>query len=574
MPNMVNTKLKAIDSNYILILITSILLCSPLYVDGLFKGHDLDIHIYRIIGTVKALLEFQFPPLLSPDFSGGFGYAWNIFYAPLSAYIPAIIKIFVPTFIGSFKIFVFLTVIFSGITMYHFVKEYTNSLNIGVLASILYMTAPYRLVDIYIRGAMGEVLAFVFIPILFHGLYNLIYGNKQKSYLLTIGGAGLILSHNISALICVIFSIMYLILNIKKINLKIIKHLSINGLFIVGITSFFIVPLLEQKLLGNYLVFVPGRMGSINFLEQNVLYLHQLIFGIFQQGGSYLYTDISKDMPFMIGLQVLMPIFITPIIFNRLNNQKYNYVIFLFFGLFAAYATTNLFPWGSMPGFFSFIQFPWRLLMISIFFLSIISARNMAFLIKKMDWKYNFIFLMVIIIYISPLLSVTNFDPTITDSSYSNTSITKENLEYSGDRASNEYLPVNTFNNLEYFINRSKKIEVKSGDIDINAEEKSGSAIKFSYSSKKDSVVELPFLYYIGWNIKYHQTKNQDAIHIIETDKGFVGLEIPGNTNGDIEVEFSGTTLAKIAYFFSVFTILVFISYVLIFRSKTKTGIE
>jgi len=41
------------------------------------------------------------------------------------------------------------------------------------------MTNPYLLYDIYVRMALGEIISFVFLPLLFYGLYNIIYQDKK-----------------------------------------------------------------------------------------------------------------------------------------------------------------------------------------------------------------------------------------------------------------------------------------------------------------------------------------------------------------------------------------------------------
>ena len=71
--------------------------------------------------------------------------------------------------------------------MQKFVKTVTKSDKMSIVSSLIYMVAPYHLVDIYIRCAIGEVVAFVFIPIIFLGLYNILNNNTKKDYYLAIG---------------------------------------------------------------------------------------------------------------------------------------------------------------------------------------------------------------------------------------------------------------------------------------------------------------------------------------------------------------------------------------------------
>lgn len=70
--------------------------------------------------------------------------------------------------------------------MYYFAKKITDDRNVGVLAGVLYMVMPYHLTDMYIRGSLGEFLSFIFIPIVFLGLYHLFHEEK-RDWLLVIG---------------------------------------------------------------------------------------------------------------------------------------------------------------------------------------------------------------------------------------------------------------------------------------------------------------------------------------------------------------------------------------------------
>src|SRR5699024_10191610 len=95
------------------------------------------------------------------------------FYPQIVTYIPYILGLISGTFVNGLKIFAALTVVLSGIFMYNFVNEVTKKKDIALFSAILYMIFPYRLEDIYTRFAIGEFAVFVFIPLVFQGLYNL-----------------------------------------------------------------------------------------------------------------------------------------------------------------------------------------------------------------------------------------------------------------------------------------------------------------------------------------------------------------------------------------------------------------
>lgn len=108
------------------------------------------------------------------------------FYPPLVTYIPYILGLIAGTFMRGLKIFAMLTMVFSGIFMYNFINEVTKKKEIALFSAILYIIFPYRIECLFNRYAIGEFTAFVFIPIVFQGLYNLLNGDKKRHFYIAI----------------------------------------------------------------------------------------------------------------------------------------------------------------------------------------------------------------------------------------------------------------------------------------------------------------------------------------------------------------------------------------------------
>lgn len=161
----------AIPKKYIpiiIILIASIFVSIPLLNKNLNMLYDDGVqHICRLMGTFQSIEEGQNFPVIMSNFANGFGYSWNLFYSPVTAYMPLIFKLLGFSFTNCIKIFMFLVVFLSGILMYFFVKKVTKNDIISALAAILYIFAPYRFTDMYIRNALAELASFVFLPMVF-----------------------------------------------------------------------------------------------------------------------------------------------------------------------------------------------------------------------------------------------------------------------------------------------------------------------------------------------------------------------------------------------------------------------
>lgn len=176
----------------IIILVASVFVCLPLMSENIDMTYDDGIqHISRLMGTYQSMQEEQ--TNIMSNFCNGFGYSWNIFYSPLTAFLPLIFKILGLSFTVCIKLFMFLVVFLSGYFMYLCVKKITKNNNIAIIAGMLYIFAPYRLTDMYIRNALAELTSFTFLPLVFLGLYNIFeypveerctVPNKQNTYII------------------------------------------------------------------------------------------------------------------------------------------------------------------------------------------------------------------------------------------------------------------------------------------------------------------------------------------------------------------------------------------------------
>lgn len=557
---------------YLIILFIAIIVTSGLLINGLPAGHDVNAHMARAVGTGEALSEGQFPPLVTSNFANGFGYSWNIFYPPLAAYLMTILKIFVSTYADSLKQLIIIFVIIAGIGMYELLKEITKKNKISLLGSIMYMCAPYLLVDIYTRMALGEISAYAFFPILFLGIYNLLNGNGKKHTLITVGAVGILLSHNISAVFAVVVSAIYVLFNINKLKDKgKIKKIIINVIFIVLITGFFYITLLQTKNSADYTVFLDGKMATKETLEENAVYLSQILFGKMQFGYSSVLGDqnnIETDMCYQLGLFIIVPILFTPFAFKNIKKEnRKNYILTLVVGFLSIYAASTLFPYDKMPEWISFIQYPWRFLFIATFTLTIIATINIEKVFEKIDIKEIMVLTTIILIYVSPLILANNFDSTITDEKYEGIDEIIPGTKLSEATSTLEYVPTKAFLNVEYLRNRNQEVAVISGNVEVTEQNKNGSSMEIKYSKDQEKAsIELPYLYYPGYEIKV----NGEKINYYETGNGFVGLDLENENSGEITVKYTGTTLARVSFVISIIALIVFIIYNVISISKNR----
>lgn len=210
--------------SYISIILVSVFLCIPLFSKYMDISRDDGIqHICRLIGTYDTIKEGHMFPVIMSDFCNGFGYSWNLFYSPLTAYFPLIFRLFTSSYVITLKLFMLLTMILSAIFMYQFVYKLSKSHKAGVISAVLYICAPYHLTDLYNRIAVAELASFIFLPIVFSGMYDLFHVRNKFPYGIVLGAIGLVLAHNVIAIYTAIFCVIYVLIHYKRLTKKVIR---------------------------------------------------------------------------------------------------------------------------------------------------------------------------------------------------------------------------------------------------------------------------------------------------------------------------------------------------------------
>ena len=448
----------------------------------------------------------------------------------------------------SYKVFAFICMMLSGITMYKFLKEISGNNDVGILASILYMTFPYHLTDLYTRNALGEFVSFVFIPLVFLGLYKVFFTEK-KGFALSIGAIGLILTHNLSCMIVAFFAMIYVVYNLDRFEDKsIIKKLLVHAIFIILVTSFYWIPMMEARMSADYQVYEEGMMSTAEQTASHGLKLNQLF--VTMNDGSYVF-ELGPHILIMIGLSIMTFRFIRP-------EFKGQYVVFFVSGILSTWMATKYFPWKYLPNEVSIIQFPWRMLMMTAFFFSFVCAINMYAIIKKFNYKDVIVLSCISILYIIAFSGALIFYDQESLTDITNLSLgvfSGKEIEVVAGCGKGEYLPVKAYENRFYMATKEPGMYVLQGKAIIENEHKEGDyyTADIKTADAEYTIFELPYLYYPGYEVKLDSIKLEEY----ETENGFVGFILGKEDSGKIEVKYTGTLAMKISMLVSIVSIIV-----------------
>lgn len=563
---------KIIETIYIIlaVLLTLFVLGKTIFSYDISGTNDGYLHLIKIIGVNDIIESGQFPPIIEAGFCNG--YAINLFYNPLTTYISLLCGVILNNFAYGIKLMLFIMMLLAIVFMYKFIKEFTGKKEIAIVAAIFYVTNPYYLSNIYIRGAIGESAALTFLPLLFLGLYSLFNGDRKKHYFITIAATGLILTHNITTLYAAIISFIYVIINFNKLKEKdILIKLLINILFIVGLTIFFIYPLLLHSFSGEYVIFDSDLMrtngervasGVISFKE--------------------LFMEIpGQEVIFRLNI-IQVVLFILSIFCYRFIDKKDRkiYLSFIIFAILSVILCMTKNIWKFAPDILCNIQFPWRLLGFSGFFISTIAGINLFIILKKIfKNKENGLIFVIISIALLSLLYAYSLDY----KDYTTKKDDNESIEFINNNINNivymninrEYMPSKTYIALYKNQERVKgdNVFILEGEALIESENKNELIYDIKLSDiKENTSIEVPFLYYKGYSAYIENEKNgRKKIDVKESDYGFLKIDIPNEyENGMIKVEYKTPITYYIVYIISFVTLIGFIIYIVLNTAKSK----
>lgn len=559
--------------HYILIVLAATIAGIPLINLRIYGTDDGFIHILRTIEVDNILKLGFFPPFISPKYCNGFGYAINVFYPPLVTYGPLIFKLICSHYIDAIKIYTYLTILISGISMYYLVKEISTKKEVALISAIIYIFIPYRLETIYNRFAIGEFSAYMFIPLVFLGLHNLLYGDKKKHYFITIGAVGLMLTHTLSTEYTALFAIMYLLVNCLKLKDKeVIKKILINMFFILTISAFFILPLLEYRIHSDYIMFSSTAMRYTGEdVSQTTLDFSQL----------FRDTEEPEGVCFNLGIVFIALMLLGFFTYRKMAERDKNiYLCFLLIAVISLFMVTNFFPWTIMPDFISTMQFAWRMLAFFEFAMSILCAYNVITFIEiitKKSWMYGTLLLGFVIVIIGGMTKVNyNYKyesgKNMDDLMYEETVMSRDTLNvYSINR---EYLPYSEKNNevADYITKRKNKIYILSGEATITDETKNKLTLTCNLEKVSEGTkLELPFINYPGYKVTLKDKDGEKNIEYKQSEKGLIEIEIPAAfERGELKIEYTGTTLEKTSYIISIISTILFIGYLIYTKRKEQ----
>jgi len=524
--------------SYVVIVLVALAIMIPV-IFSYKTGHDTAFHVANVLAIKEHLLKKEFGIPILNHIANQFGYGTRIFYPPIAHTVTALISVILNPITEdislSFKILHIITTVLSGLAMYHLGYKFTKKKKQAVLSSIIYITMPYFLTEIYVRSAIAESCVFIFIPLILSGVLSLLEKDTKHFYpLFIVGYIGAFLSHfTVMLYFTVLLAIFLLIYRKQTLTKEFLKPFLLATLAVVLVISPYLENMISHKIVGNYVVFQEGEM-----VKEHMKTLTPVDYSI-----PILNPKLNNIRPYF-SVAVTILLLLTIIFRKKITFPKYTKGI-VWFGLIAALLTTPIFPWDILPDSLKMIQFPWRLVSFVSLSVSLVVPLCLE-IFKKYQKQIGTITIILIV--------VSSYHVT---KSPSEEVINMDNVWWNGGMGwQREYLPVNMKEHLDYYYRRSKTDVLIQNDQYATIEIQNNQMPTLTFEVKnieKEAILEFPRIYYLGYVLE----KDGKKVPVYENLKGFVEAKI--KEKGTYQLTYKGTMVHRITKIISLLTCIILI---------------
>ncbi|MCL4418697.1 YfhO family protein [Patescibacteria group bacterium] len=500
----------------ILLVILAILPVISLFHSGLPITHDGQDHVARIANFYQNLLDGNIIPRWAPNLNWGYGHPILEFLYPLPSYVASSFYFLGFSLVDSTKIVFGLGMFLSLIFMYLWLSSFLKKTP-ALLGAVLYTYAPYRFVDIYVRGDIGENLAFAFVPLTLFFMYKL-YKTQNFKYSIfgSISLAFLILSHNAISLMIMPFIILYAFYFIwqSKFNKYFMLKVLCLMLLGFGLSAFFWIPgLLEGKYTLRNIVTKGGYVGRFADFKA-------LIYGPWNYGQTGQFTQ-------QLGIFQWLGLVLSPVVlFISLKKKDKNYIlvltllIYTLIGIFLMLSVSS-FIWSKIILLQNF-QFPWRFLAITVFTTSVLGAIASDQIPRRYKtWSLVILIILTVVLskdYMKPrgyLYKPENFYTGV----------------YKGTTDTGESAPIWSVRFMEKI--PAANLQIVDGYASIENLKRTSTYHKYHVNVSKKTIFRENTLYFPGWEIRANgvpvsiqfHTPHYNGVMMFTLDKGDYTVE-------------------------------------------------
>lgn len=360
----------------------------PVLFMDMAKGHDMLFHLQRIEGILEDVSWKNLPVRMQSGWMGGYGYPVSILYGDIFLYIGAVFRKLGFSVMTAFRLFM-LCVNTATVVIAYFSFRVFNKGWTPVIAAGIYAASSYRLVDAYVRSAIGETLAITFFPavVAFIALILVTEDTRKRlvySVLLSLTFLAVICSHTLTTSMMIVVLVLFgpaalIIFGIKGKRIAQMGNIALSGALTVLLSMFFILPFLDFYLNAGIAFALKGK-NSIQGEGPTIADLFDFICNPFGgiSGGSIQQTP----GPVLMAALIVAIIYCIVSAIKKIRISNHRRIVFeTVASLVLIFMSSAYFPWNfiedNVPvlgGILTAIEFPMRYLAFAIVFMSLLAG--------------------------------------------------------------------------------------------------------------------------------------------------------------------------------------------------------
>lgn len=514
-----------------------------LLVPGFFPMHDAT-QVGRVVVMGRALRNGQFPVRWVSGLGYGYGYPIFNFYGPLPYYVGGILYALGLSGLAATKAMIAFGIVLSGVSMYLAARKGLGDLG-AVVTSVFYVYAPYHAVEVYVRGAVGELWVLPFLPFLLWGFLMVGAGKTKRGIIVGgVGLAGIILSHTLlgyatTLLILVSVGIGWCIAKVKGAGIHLKDSLALVAVGL-GLSAFFWLPATWEMGYTN----VASQVGPTANVFDHFICPSELWDAPWGFGGSA--PGCIDGLSFKLGkIQILTAVLALFIAFFK--RIKFN-------GLFSLASLVTLVSlfftlplsaplWKIVPQ-FTFLQYPWRFLTLAIFGLSLLTGTIIKFLGNAFIRVAASALLVAGVIVTNAKLFTPQYQYAKEDAEFE----TSTELRWRVSKISDEYLPPSIVRpRIPQEVAGSPVSSTHSLEVETEIDRETYG--KFMLMSKLNQSVPIARAYFPGWR---YWVNGQEVLPTLT--RGLPSVTVPEGQSV-VEIRFGNTPVRTLANAVSLLTL-------------------
>ncbi|MBI3366451.1 hypothetical protein HY041_02390 [Candidatus Roizmanbacteria bacterium] len=462
------------------------------------------------------------------------------------------------SFVNSIKLLLSIEYIFSGITMYYWVKSQWGK-KAGFIAGIFYQFAPFHLVDLHFSNDIAHMMTYALIPLNFLLVEKIVETENIKFVLLQAGLLTLLItSHQAIALWAFAFIICYAFLlywKVYKKNVKGIIYFICSSVLGLLLSIFYWLPILFYS---KYIF--QGANASIDF-EKTYLFL----FSPWRMG--FLFQGPRGQLSFVIGYMQILVFFVAIFFLRKLKEKtrKYSSYFFIFSSLFAFFMSQQISKsiWEIIPLIKNF-QYSYRLVLPISFCLATIGGIFSRYISNKF---------LIIICTLTILSTILNWGNRRTIPEIGDKELQHELL--SGYTPTNIVIKPKWVGQKEFYDFQSspskKPLEILNGSAQILAISRTTSKHEYLINAQSQATLKENTFYFPGWDLKI----NNNPYPINYLDKQFPGI-ITFKLNKGLyraELSFTDTKIRQVYSWISLTSLIAMIAFAITYYLRRSRSI-